>query len=66
MDLDEFLPRKGQADALAALATEDLDRLSVDELEERVAILTAEIARTTQKIQTSVNHKASAEALFRK
>ena len=38
MDLDDNLPRK-QGDALALLTKQDLDPLSVAELEERIAAL---------------------------
>ncbi|HEX7871845.1 MAG TPA: DUF1192 domain-containing protein [Sphingobium sp.] len=66
MDADDFLPRRGNSDILALLAKQDLDPLSVAELEERIAILSAEIERTKQKIFKAVNHKASADALFKK
>ncbi|HEX7857955.1 MAG TPA: DUF1192 domain-containing protein [Sphingobium sp.] len=66
MDADDFLPRRGDSDALALLAKQDLDPFSVSELEERIAILTAEIERTKQKIFKAVNHKTSADALFKK
>jgi len=66
MDFDDA-PRPARPGDLAAqLAKEDLDRLSVSELEDRIALLTAEIARTRAKQQSAVHHKASAEALFRK
>lgn len=65
MDMDENLPRKAD-DPLAALMRQDLDPFSVDELQERVAALEAEISRTKKKIEYAVNHKASAEALFKK
>lgn len=66
MDADDFLPRRGDSDILTLLAKQDLDPLSVAELEERIVLLTAEIDRAKQKIFKAVNHKASAEALFRK
>lgn len=66
MDADDFLPRGGAIDALELLAKQDLDALSVNELERRIALLTAEIDRVKLKLSTAVNHKASAEALFRK
>ncbi|OJY67494.1 MAG: hypothetical protein BGP16_02920 [Sphingobium sp. 66-54] len=66
MDFDDA-PRPARPGDLAAqLAKEDLDRLSVSELEERIALLTAEIERTRAKREYAVHHKASAEALFRK
>jgi uncharacterized small protein (DUF1192 family) len=66
MDADDFLPRSGQVDALALLAKQDLDPLSVGELEERIALLNAEIDRVKRKLEKAVNHKASADALFKK
>lgn len=64
MDLDEFLPKKA-GDALAALTAQDLDPLSVQELEARIATLEAEIARTRRKMETAVTHRASAHDLFK-
>ncbi|NCP11574.1 MAG: DUF1192 domain-containing protein [Sphingomonadales bacterium] len=65
MDNDEDLPRR-RADALAALASEDLDPLSVAELDQRIATLKAEIVRAEAKLEFARDHKASADALFRK
>ncbi|HEY5722140.1 MAG TPA: DUF1192 domain-containing protein [Allosphingosinicella sp.] len=65
MDLDELFPSKPD-DPLALLAKQDLDPLSVDELHERIAALEAEIDRVKAKIEAAVNHRASAEDLFRK
>lgn len=66
MDFDDALPRARPDDLVAQIGREDLDRLSVSELEDRIAALTAEIERTRAKLERSVNHKASAEALFKK
>lgn len=66
MDLEDASPRARPADLLAQLAGEDLDRLSIDELDDRVKRLTGEIARTQARREKAVNHKASADALFRK
>jgi len=63
MDMDDDLPRKGD-DLLTRLIQQDLGPLSVIELEARMSALEAEIARTRAKMQSAVNHKASAEALF--
>lgn len=65
MDMDEYLPKKAD-DPLAGLLRQDLDPLSVAELEARIAALEAEISRTKNHMNNAVNHKASAEALFRK
>jgi uncharacterized small protein (DUF1192 family) len=65
MDPDENLPRRND-DPAAQLAKQDLDPLSVSELEERIALLEAEIERCRGKMQRAVNHRASADALFKR
>ncbi len=62
---DDDLPR-GQGDALAALTRQPLDPLSLDELDERIAMLEAEIERVRAHKAAAGSFKASAEALFRK
>lgn len=64
--MDDASPRKRLGDLIAQLAREDLDPLSVTELDDRIAALTEEIERTRAKKERAVNHKASAEALFKK
>ena len=65
VDLDDILgPRPG--DPLPALLAQDLDPLSVAELEGRIAALEGEIARCRRKIEGAVNHRASADALFKR
>ncbi|MBJ7443224.1 MAG: DUF1192 domain-containing protein [Sphingobium sp.] len=65
MDKDDDLPRRAD-DPLARLLMQDLDPLSVAELDARIAALKAEIARTEAKMEYAVNHKATAEALFKR
>ena len=65
MDLDELFPDKPD-DPLTLLTKQDLDPLSVEELEARIAILEAEIARVKPKLDYSVNFRASADELFKK
>ena len=65
MDLDELFPDKPK-DPLTLLVRQDLDPLSVDELHARIAILEDEIARVRAKIAAAVDHRASAESLFKK
>jgi uncharacterized small protein (DUF1192 family) len=65
MDLDELFPDKPK-DPLALLVKQDLDPLSVDELHERIATLEGEIERVRAKIDASVNHRATAESLFKR
>ena len=64
MTEDDNLPRRAN-DPLTQLARQDLDPFSVDELRERIDILTSEIARTSAKIEGAVSHRAGADALFR-
>jgi uncharacterized small protein (DUF1192 family) len=64
MDLDDFYARK-PGDPLTLMAKQDLDPLSVDELRERIEILAAEMSRVKQKIEGSINFRASADALFK-
>jgi uncharacterized small protein (DUF1192 family) len=65
MDLDDLFP-KSPGDPLALLAKQDLDSLSVDELQARIAMLEAEIARIRGKLEFAVNHRATAEGLFKR
>jgi uncharacterized small protein (DUF1192 family) len=65
MDMDESLPHRAN-DPVAALARQDLDPLSVEELGERIEALEAEIVRVRQKLEGAVNHRASADALFKR
>lgn len=66
MDAEDALPRRGPASLAAALSHEDLDPCSVAELDERIILLEAEIARTKARRKQAVNHKARADALFQK
>jgi uncharacterized small protein (DUF1192 family) len=65
MDGDEILPRRND-DPVGQLARQDLDPFSVEELGERIAALEAEIARCRVKMERAVNHRASADALFKR
>ena len=65
MDLDELFPNKPD-DPLTQLTRQDLDPLSVDELHARIETLEGEIARVRSRIDAAVNHRASAEQLFKK
>lgn len=65
MDADDLFPSRPD-DPLTLLQKEDIDRLSVDELDARVVVLEAEIARTKARRHYAVDHKATAEALFKK
>lgn len=62
---DDDLPRR-RDDILAALIKQSLDPLSVEELDDRIAVLESEISRTKSHQAAAGGFKASAEALFRK
>lgn len=62
MDADEPLHRP---EPLAVLAREDLDRLSLAELDARIAALDAEAARTRAKRDGASRFRSAAEQLFR-
>lgn len=64
MDSEENLPRPG--DPIAILVKQDLDPLSVAELEARIAALEGEIERVRQHMQRAVNHRAIADELFKR
>lgn len=64
MDLDDAPSRPD--DILDALVRQDLDPLSVDELDARITVLQGEIARCQRKKDQAVSHRASADALFRR
>ena len=66
MDLDDLQPRRKPDDALTALARQDLDPLSVDELESRIAALEAEIGRTRAKLEGARSFRSVADSLFKK
>ena len=65
MDLDD-LYAKTPGDPLTLLVKQDLDPMSVEELTLRIEALEGEIARANARIQRSVNHRASADAIFKR
>ncbi len=58
-------PRRPPA-PLADLAREDLDKLSVAELDERIMALEAEIARSRRKRDGAAAFRSAADALFKR
>ncbi len=56
--------RRARSQSLLDLSREDLDLHAVQELEERIAILEAEIARTRAQMSRKQAGRAAAEALF--
>ena len=63
MEGDE--PRARPDDLLRMLVRQDLDPLSIAELEARITTLEGEIVRARAKCERAVNHRASADALFK-
>lgn len=61
---DDLDPRPQRGAALKALGREDLDLYAVDELNERIETLEAEIARARQAIEAKQFKKSAADALF--
>ena len=64
--LDEAAPRRTRGQTLAELAREDLDVYAVEELQERIEALEAEIGRTRDKLTRKQQGRAAADALFGK
>ena len=65
VDLDDLFPSKPD-DPLVALAKQDLDPLSIEELKERVEALKAEIARVEEHMHRAQTHRSAAEELFKR
>lgn len=57
-------PRKDGA--LAQLLAEDLDRLSLTELDARIAALEGEVARTRAKREGATAFRSAADSLFKR
>ena len=53
------------SDIMSALINEDLSQLGLEELEERIATLMAEIERITAVLESKKGSRADAEALFK-
>jgi uncharacterized small protein (DUF1192 family) len=58
-------PRGHRGEALSLALREDLELYSVDDLEERVGLLQAEIARTQAQIERKRASKSAADAFFK-
>ena len=65
MDLEELFPNK-PGDPLAELAKQDLDPISIEELQARIEALKVEIARVEAHMQRVQTHRSAAEELFKK
>ena len=64
MTFDDLDPRPQHGAALNAVGREDLDLYAVEELQERIVTLEAEIARVHRAMDTKAAKKNAADALF--
>lgn len=66
-DADRPRPRGSEQDfgAASLLAGESLESYSLDELDARIALLEAEIARVADHRKRSAAHRLAADALFK-
>jgi uncharacterized small protein (DUF1192 family) len=58
-------PRRGRGVAMVDLAKEDLDLYGMEELEERIERLQAEIFRTRSQLDRKKQGRSAADALFK-
>ncbi len=63
MDPEELLPRKPAPEIVIG---QDISTLSVTELEQRIATLEAEIARSKEALKARASTKNAAEAVFKR
>jgi uncharacterized small protein (DUF1192 family) len=59
-------PRAKRGQLLADVSREDLDLYAVEELEERISLLTAEIERVRAQLARKQAGRAAADALFKR
>ncbi len=59
------LPRR-KSDSLADLAREDLDKLSIAELDDRIMALESELLRSRARRDGAAQFRAAADSLFKK
>lgn len=64
MDIEDLAPRPDQP--LKALAKEELGTLSIDELDDRIEALKAELARVEQALARKKDSLNAADSVFRK
>jgi len=64
MIIDDAEPRPQRGALLIQLAREDLDLYSVEECQDRIALLETEIARVKSAMEAKTARKSAAEALF--
>ena len=59
-------PKRGRGEALNEATREDLDLFGVEELNERIEVLEAEIGRVRAQIERKQAGRAAADALFKR
>jgi uncharacterized small protein (DUF1192 family) len=62
---EEAAPRRSRGAALSELAREDLEVYGVDELEERIEALKAEMDRTQARLDKKRSGRSAADSLFK-
>lgn len=65
MDEEEIL-RRDARDTLSNLVKEDIDSLSVDELDHRISALRLEIERCEKRKIFAISHRTNAHDLFKR
>jgi uncharacterized small protein (DUF1192 family) len=65
MDLEDLFP-SNPGDPLVELAKQDLDPMSIEELQARIEALKTEIARVEAHMHRAQTHRSAAEELFKK
>jgi uncharacterized small protein (DUF1192 family) len=65
MEPDDLFAKRPD-DPVKQLIRQDIDHLSVDELQARIVALKTEVERCEAKIKSAVNHRATAESLFKR
>jgi uncharacterized small protein (DUF1192 family) len=65
VDLEDLFPSK-PGDPLVELARQDLDPMSIEELQSRIEALKAEILRVETHMARAQSHRSAAEELFKK
>lgn len=65
VDLEDLFPSKPD-DPLVALARQDLDPMSIEELRARIEALKAEIHRVEAHMKRAQDHRSAAEELFKR
>ena len=63
--MDDLFPEKPK-DPLTELAKQDLDPISMEELQARIEALKAEIGRVEAHIERAQSHRSAAEQLFKR